>query len=191
MVDAILKVVEVVKAAPTELLYNKELCAVVALDVVNECNTAKWPRIDILLHAKGVPAYLVYIIRSYFGKHELQYSESDRRVLTCGVSQRLVIGSLLWNLMYDNFLRVDTGGNVHGLSLSARSLLEILQIFRFRGKADVALLTTKQDYASSEFEIRGQSIAINDQILYFERPLCFFIQSIPRKAASAGVQSTA
>lgn len=43
----------------------RNLCALVTLDVRNAFNTAPWLRIDRALRKKGVPLYLVRILRSY------------------------------------------------------------------------------------------------------------------------------
>lgn len=45
-VDVIRKVMEVVDAAGSGQLYRRELCAVVALDVANAFNSAKWSKIE-------------------------------------------------------------------------------------------------------------------------------------------------
>jgi len=59
-VDAIRKgkVMEVVDAAGSGQLYRRELCAVVALDVANAFNSAKWSKIEESLRDKGMPQYL-------------------------------------------------------------------------------------------------------------------------------------
>jgi len=58
----------IVKNVSTRPRYNRQLYAVVALDVVNDFNTAKWHKIEESLHAMEVPEYLVGIIRSYLSE---------------------------------------------------------------------------------------------------------------------------
>lgn len=117
-IDAVQEVMRIVEKASTGSLYNRKLCAVVALDVANAFNTAKWHRIEESLHTKETPAYLVGIIRSYLSEKELQYENGGKKDITCGVPQGSVLWSLLWNLMYDDLLRVQTGGNQQGISSS-------------------------------------------------------------------------
>lgn len=56
---------DVVDAAATRPLYLRELCAVIAMDVVNAFNTAKSQKIVEALRAKGMPDYLMRIVQNY------------------------------------------------------------------------------------------------------------------------------
>lgn len=88
------------------------------MDVANAFNTAKWHKIEVSLHTKEILAYLVVIIRSYLSDRELQYEHGGKKDIKCGVSQGSVLGPLLWNIMYDDLLQVQTGGNQQGISFS-------------------------------------------------------------------------
>lgn len=54
-VDAIRKVMEVVETAGSGPLYHRELCAVVALNVANAFNSAKWSKIEYGYRGKDGP----------------------------------------------------------------------------------------------------------------------------------------
>lgn len=56
---------KIVENASTGPLYNRKLCAVIALDAANAFYTAKWNKIEESLHAKKLPTYLIGNLRSY------------------------------------------------------------------------------------------------------------------------------
>lgn len=61
-VGVVRRVMDVVVAAGSGPWYNRELCVVVPLDVANAFNTAKWGRIEQLMHDKRMPPYLISAI---------------------------------------------------------------------------------------------------------------------------------
>jgi len=195
-VDAIEKVMEVVETAGSGPLYRRELCAVVALDVANAFNSAKWSKIEESLRDKGMPQYLVGVIRSYLSDRSVQY-EGNSWATTCGVPQGSVLGPTLWNLMYDDLLRTDTGGNDRGTSSTTlvafaddvavvvtghtshiletvcNKALDIVSEWMRRaglslsvGKTEAVILTTKRGYEIPQLRIQGVDVTIKESITY-------------------------
>jgi len=55
------------------------------------------------LNALKMPAYLIQIFRNYF---QGRTAEKIKVHVLCGVPQGLVVGLLLWNIVYDRVLRL-------------------------------------------------------------------------------------
>ena len=82
----------------------------ISIDIRNALNTARW---DICIEAvmrKKVPDYLLRMIDDYLSDRWVIY-EGDKSSLqeemTCGAPQGSRVGPLVWNVMYDDFLRMD------------------------------------------------------------------------------------
>ena len=88
---------------------TKEYCAVVTLDVKNAFNSANWRHIKMALLKMEAPRYIREMITSYLTNRKLMYLSGKGTEIfevTAGVTQGSVLGLLLWNIMYDEVLRL-------------------------------------------------------------------------------------
>ena len=84
------------------------MCAVIALDVWNAFNSAKWHNIMLALENLEVPPYLRRIISSYLADRTLLYNTDDGMHsynITGRVLQDSTVESQNWNVLYDRLLR--------------------------------------------------------------------------------------
>lgn len=84
----------------------------ITLDVRNAFNSAPWKHLDAALRARGVPKYLISILRSYMSDRVLIVRSPGgsvvNRQISGGIPQSSVLGPTMWNVFYHDFLNLVT-----------------------------------------------------------------------------------
>ena len=107
-IDVINRVVSIANNAVSDSRCTKRICAVIGLDVRNAFNTARWDEIMLALEGVSMSLYLRKVISSYLSDRTLLYKTDDGThsyKITGGVPQSSILGSPIWNILYDGLLR--------------------------------------------------------------------------------------
>ncbi|KAL4154115.1 hypothetical protein QTP88_001948 [Uroleucon formosanum] len=111
---------------------TRKRTGVLTMDVKNAFNSAPWLDTMNALRGKEVPLYLCRLVDDYISDRRIIYEADGQRAevkLTCGVPQGSVLGPTLWNVLYDDLLRVPLPEGVEYLAFAD----------------DVALVATAKD----------------------------------------------
>lgn len=104
-IDAIMAVQESVNKVSMVPWNQKGFCVLVTLDVQNAFNMTPWRGVIEEIKKREIPTYLVKMICSYLSERTLTIGEKKMDIRR-GVPQGSVLGPLLWNIYYDEVLRL-------------------------------------------------------------------------------------
>ena len=81
----------------------------IRIDIRNAFNTARWNICIKAMVRKKVPDYLLRMIVDYLSDRWVILGRQlvSQKEMTCGAPQGSRVGPLVWNVMYDDFLRMD------------------------------------------------------------------------------------
>ena len=85
-------------------------CALISIDIRNAFNTARWNICVKAMERKKVPDYLLRMIDDYLSDRWVIYEcgkWSLKEEMTRGALQGSRVRPLVWNVMYDDYLRMD------------------------------------------------------------------------------------
>ena len=100
-VDAIQAVVNIATKARRGTGKRKGFCALISTDIRNAFNTTRWNICIDAVVRKKVPNYLLL---------------SLKEEMTCGAPEGSGVGPLVWNVIYDDFLRLPAGTSIIGFA---------------------------------------------------------------------------
>lgn len=86
---------------------NRDYCALVAIVIENAFNSRDWVKIIEELERKHFSDEMTELVKSYLTNKKLQLAAGGERTVSCGVLLGSVLGPLLWNLVYDNVLKLE------------------------------------------------------------------------------------
>lgn len=122
----------------------------VSLDIANAFNSLQWGDIRRALREKRIPEYICRVIDSYLSNRYIEYPSARgmvRRTMEAGVPQGSVLGPLLWNITYDQVLRVTTEEGCHILGYADDTLILVAaedgEAARLRAEVQTAITIRK------------------------------------------------
>ncbi|KAK9729472.1 Reverse transcriptase (RNA-dependent DNA polymerase) [Popillia japonica] len=110
IIDALQEICAAVSRAESYNHFSRRIVLLVTLDVKNAFNSAKWKDfMDALMYNFRVPTYLLKMMDSYLKDRCLSYEtmSGERNItVTSDAVQGSILGPDLWNILYDNLLRI-------------------------------------------------------------------------------------
>lgn len=110
-IGALKDVTEVVEKAMEETHHSRPVILLATLDVKNAFNSLRWKDVlHTLEYNFAVPPYLMQIIEDYLKNRVLRYNTREgirEHIVTSGAAQGSILGPDLWNVSYDEILKIE------------------------------------------------------------------------------------
>lgn len=81
-------------------------CALVMIDIKNAFNSAPWHKIIEAMVRRGFSPYLIHTVADYLKDRQIELGSGHFHSCSAGVPQGSVLGPILWNIYYDEILRL-------------------------------------------------------------------------------------
>ena len=124
--DVIRVVVEIATKARRRTVKRKGFHALISIDTRNAFNTARWKNCIEAMTRKKVPDYLLRMINDYLSNKWVIYEDDKWSLgeeMTYGFPERWRVRSLVWTVMYDDFLRMDLPAETSVISFADDALV--------------------------------------------------------------------
>ena len=121
-IDAVLSVRRKVEASLHRYVLG------IFLDISGAFDNAWWPFLMERLHEIHCPGYLLQLLQSYLKERRVIFEFEGARhtkELTKGCPQGSILGPLLWNIIFEDFLTQDFGDDVHVVAYADDAMLVI------------------------------------------------------------------
>mgnify|MGYP005984118673 FL=1 len=160
----------------------------VTIDIKNAFNTADWDLILKKMKDKGISEYLVQIVSEYLSDRVIVYAKGRESV---NVKAGSVLGSTLWNLLYDDVLKTEMATGVKTVGFADDTALIVsadhkttlitktdegldrigkeicaLRLRIAEHKCEALILKGRRDKEGIDFQINGARIEVKKEIKY-------------------------
>lgn len=184
---------QVVRIAETEInatRRKRKLCILIALDIKNAFNSAPWLQIIRALEKKGLSTYLIKLFEDYLKDRQI-VGEEFQKNMTAGIPQGSLCSPSLWNILYDDVLRLAVPDGVHLIAyaddlavvitghtetqIEDKAKVTLQKISRWMNntnlqiapeKTEVVILSGRKKCRPLNIQVMGKTITVKSEVKY-------------------------